>query len=111
MDGLLPVVVMTAWGRVELAVERRRRGAGGFIQEPWSNHERQQKLQKQLSWAQTQRQAQRQHDDELREAREIQARLLPEKLPEVPGYELAAMTQPLRFVGGDYYTVVRISER
>jgi phosphoserine phosphatase RsbU/P len=29
----------------------------------------------------------------------------------VPGYEMAGMTQPLRFVGGDYYSVVRISER
>jgi len=111
MDSLLPVVVMTAWGSVELAVEAMRRGASDFIQKPWSNHELLQKLQNQLSWAQTRRRAQRQHDEELREAREIQDRLLPEKLPEVAGYEVAAMTQPLQFVGGDYYTVVRISER
>ena len=111
MDSLLPVVVMTAWGSVELAVEAMRRGASDFIQKPWDNHELLQKLQNQLSWAQTRRRAQRQHDEELREAREIQDRLLPEKLPEVAGYEVAAMTQPLRFVGGDYYTVVRISER
>ena len=111
MHSLLPVVVMTAWGSVELAVEAMRRGASDFIQKPWDNHELLQKLQNQLSWARTQRRAQRQQDDELREAREIQDRLLPEKLPEVAGYEVAAMTQPLRFVGGDYYTVVRISER
>src|SRR5215468_7934389 len=111
MDSLLPVVVMTAWGSVELAVEAMRRGASDFIQKPWGNHELLQKLQNQLSWAQTQRRAQRQHDEELREAHEIQDRLLPEKLPEVAGYQVAAMTQPLRFVGGDYYTVVRISER
>ena len=35
----------------------------------------------------------------------------PKKLPEVAGYEVAAMTQPLQYVGGDYYSVVRISER
>ncbi len=37
MDGALPVVVMTAWGSVELAVEVMRRGAKDFIQKPWEN--------------------------------------------------------------------------
>ena len=37
MDSLLPVVVMTAWGSVELAVEAMRRGARDFIQKPWDN--------------------------------------------------------------------------
>jgi DNA-binding NtrC family response regulator len=36
-DGTLPVVVMTAWGSVELAVEAMRRGARDFIQKPWDN--------------------------------------------------------------------------
>ncbi len=37
MDGVLPVVVMTAWGSVELAVEAMRRGARDFVQKPWDN--------------------------------------------------------------------------
>src|SRR3989449_5821965 len=37
MDATLPVVVMTAWGSVELAVEAMRRGAKDFIQKPWEN--------------------------------------------------------------------------
>jgi DNA-binding NtrC family response regulator len=37
MDSTLPVVVMTAWGSVELAVETMRRGARDFIQKPWEN--------------------------------------------------------------------------
>ena len=36
-DPTLPVVVMTAWGSVELAVEAMRRGARDFIQKPWEN--------------------------------------------------------------------------
>src|ERR687886_2987923 len=36
-DATLPVVVMTAWGTVELAVEAMRRGARDFIQKPWEN--------------------------------------------------------------------------
>ena len=34
---MVPVIVMTAWGSVELAVEAMRRGARDFIQKPWDN--------------------------------------------------------------------------
>ncbi|HWZ81281.1 MAG TPA: sigma-54 dependent transcriptional regulator [Terriglobales bacterium] len=37
VDSTLPVIVMTAWGNVELAVEAMRRGAHDFIQKPWEN--------------------------------------------------------------------------
>ncbi len=37
MDSTLPVIVMTAWGSVDLAVEAMRRGARDFIQKPWEN--------------------------------------------------------------------------
>ena len=37
LDGTLPVVVMTAWGSVEGAVEAMRRGARDYIEKPWDN--------------------------------------------------------------------------
>jgi DNA-binding NtrC family response regulator len=37
VDGTLPVVVMTAWGSVEGAVEAMRRGARDYIEKPWDN--------------------------------------------------------------------------
>jgi DNA-binding NtrC family response regulator len=37
VDSMVPVIVMTAWGSVELAVEAMRRGARDFIQKPWDN--------------------------------------------------------------------------
>lgn len=37
IDAALPVVVMTAWGSVDLAVEAMRRGARDFVQKPWDN--------------------------------------------------------------------------
>jgi DNA-binding NtrC family response regulator len=37
IDATLPVVVMTAWGSVGLAVEAMRRGARDFVQKPWDN--------------------------------------------------------------------------
>jgi DNA-binding NtrC family response regulator len=37
LDPLLPVVVMTAWASVDVAVEAMRRGARDFVQKPWEN--------------------------------------------------------------------------
>ena len=37
IDPAIPIVVMTAWGSVELAVEAVRRGARDFIPKPWEN--------------------------------------------------------------------------
>jgi DNA-binding NtrC family response regulator len=37
MDSRLPVIVMTAWGNIDLAVESMKRGARDFIQKPWEN--------------------------------------------------------------------------
>lgn len=37
LDPLLPIVVMTAWGSVELAVEALKLGAKDFVQKPWDN--------------------------------------------------------------------------
>src|SRR5450631_1333904 len=37
LDKSLPVVVMTAWGNVRLAVEAMQRGAADFVEKPWDN--------------------------------------------------------------------------
>src|SRR2546423_3684471 len=37
LDSTLPVIVMTAWSSIEVAVEAMRRGARDFIQKPWEN--------------------------------------------------------------------------
>jgi DNA-binding NtrC family response regulator len=37
LDAALPVVVMTAWSSVDIAVEAMRRGARDFVQKPWDN--------------------------------------------------------------------------
>ncbi len=36
-DSTVPIIVMTAWGSLELAVEAMRRGAKDFVQKPWEN--------------------------------------------------------------------------
>ncbi|HEY9402427.1 MAG TPA: sigma-54 dependent transcriptional regulator [Pyrinomonadaceae bacterium] len=37
LDSTLPVVVMTAWGSIALAVEAMRLGARDFVEKPWDN--------------------------------------------------------------------------
>ncbi len=37
LDAGLPVIVMTAWGTIDIAVEAMRLGAGDFIEKPWDN--------------------------------------------------------------------------
>jgi DNA-binding NtrC family response regulator len=38
VDPSLPIIVMTAWGTIDVAVEAMRRGARDFLEKPWDNH-------------------------------------------------------------------------
>ena len=49
-------------------------------------------------------------EDELLIAREIQRALLPSKLPDIPGFDLAATNISSKQVGGDYYDVIALGE-
>ena len=59
LDDSLPVVVMTAWGTVDLAVEAMRRGAGDFVQKPWENARLLAVLRTQLELGRAQRRTRR----------------------------------------------------
>ena len=50
-------------------------------------------------------------EDELKIAREIQQGLLPDVLPNIPGFEIAGINIPSLQVGGDYYDVIEHSEK
>ena len=49
------------------------------------------------------------HEQELQQAREIQQSLVPKQIPQIPGFEIDAMWEPSRIVGGDYFDVIRLS--
>jgi DNA-binding NtrC family response regulator len=49
LDGELPVIVMTAWGTINVAVEAMRHGAGDFIEKPWDNQRLMSVLRNQLA--------------------------------------------------------------
>jgi phosphoserine phosphatase RsbU/P len=52
-----------------------------------------------------------QQEEELKRAREIQQMLLPDKLPQPAGAQIAAAWQPAREVGGDYFDVIQLDEK
>jgi sigma-B regulation protein RsbU (phosphoserine phosphatase) len=109
-DRTIPVLVMTAWGNVEIAVEAMRRGASDFVQKPWDNSELLAKVQEQVKCGRVLRHTLRLQEEEALEAKKFQNSLMPHVVPQIIGYDIAATTHSLRFVGGDYYDIVQISD-
>ena len=121
LDSALPIVVLTAWGSVELAVEAMHRGGRDFVLKPWDNSQLLKSLNAQIEFGRRKR-LQRSLDaesrtandklqQELEESHQIQAALMPKALPEIDGLDLAIEWRPARAVGGDYVDVLKFSDR
>ncbi|HEX9690645.1 MAG TPA: sigma-54 dependent transcriptional regulator [Gemmatimonadales bacterium] len=63
LDETLPIIVMTAWGSVEGAVEAMRRGARDYIEKPWDNTRLVATLRTQVELGQALRRSQRLEDE------------------------------------------------
>ena len=121
LDSTLPVVVLTAWGSVELAVEAMHRGVRDFVLKPWDNSDLVKSLRTQIELGRRRRQRRRRNAErqivnyklqqELTESQEIQEALLPKLLPCIDGFEIAVAWQPARAVGGDYFDVLKFDDR
>jgi phosphoserine phosphatase RsbU/P len=120
LDPLLPIVVMTGWGTVDLAVELMRRGVRDFVQKPWDNSRLLQTLNKQVKHARARRNVQRrltlaqktdaQLQRELVEARELQENLLASSSTPIEGLAVAVEWLPATTVGGDYIAAFNIDD-
>ncbi|MFN2446500.1 MAG: PP2C family protein-serine/threonine phosphatase [Vicinamibacterales bacterium] len=102
-DALLPVVVMTGWGNIELAVDAMRRGATSFVQKPWDNVTLVQILQRDVADARDARQREDVRHREQQDALAIQRALLPASLPSSARFQMTASWQPAAGIGGDCY--------
>jgi sigma-B regulation protein RsbU (phosphoserine phosphatase) len=126
-ENLPPVVVMTGWATVGLAVEAMQRGVADFVEKPWTNTRLLEILQKQIALGRERRESRRRagqesqarqemilqlqlQKEEIADARAIQQGLLPKEIPQLPGYEIASAWQSALTVGGDYFDVLPFGE-
>jgi len=117
LDHDLPIVVMTAWATVDLAVESMRLGVRDFVQKPWENSRLLRKLKTQIDYGRRLRDreaAQQSHERQLKleldEAREIQRGLMPRRMPHLHGFSIANAWQPARGVSGDYLAAFKLDD-
>ncbi len=109
----LAVIMMTAYGTEEVAIEALRRGADDYLRKPFDPAEFEAVLERTVARLRLSRQnvalrrqldeKRRQLEVELARAARVQAELLPNTVPELEGFDLAARFVPAREVGGDFY--------
>ena len=108
LDRTLPVVVMTAWGSIKLAVEAMQRGAADFVEKPWDNAKLLSTLRTQIESGTERRNGTARESGEIQEASATQRGLLPREIPQFPGYDISAAWRPAGAVSGDYLDVLRL---
>jgi phosphoserine phosphatase RsbU/P len=123
-----PVVAMTGWATVGLAVEAMQYGVSDFVEKPWTNTRLLEILQKQIGLGRERRELRRraleearareealihqqEQEREIAEAKAIQEKLLPSEIPQMPGYEIASAWQSARLVGGDYFDILPLDKK
>ena len=102
----LPIVVMTAWSTVPLAVALMRHGVADFVEKPFDNARLLATVHAQVAAGRKRRRDERLEDD----AREVQRRLLSRPLPAVSGYAVGAAWRFAERLGGDAYEVAALPE-
>jgi phosphoserine phosphatase RsbU/P len=116
LDQPPPVVLMTAWGSVELAVEAMRNGGCDFIQKPWNNRSLIDTLRRNVARGKAKQVREKQEKAavdvmrDLEEARQTQQRLLPDLMAPLAGVDIHTAWLPASEVGGDYFDVIQLSD-
>jgi sigma-B regulation protein RsbU (phosphoserine phosphatase) len=123
MESVPPIVVMTGWATVGVAVEAMQHGVTDFVEKPWTNSQLLEVLRKQINLGRERRETARlavqetqaqkviasqfhEQEHEIAEARAIQEGFLPKEIAQLAGYEIAGAWQSARVVGGDYFDVL-----
>lgn len=103
----VPVIAMTGWSTIELAVEAMHRGACDFVPKPWDNRHFLSVIEKHLSAPKEDRHA---LSAELAIARKVQRRLLPQPHFSAYGLECECVSAPAGEIGGDLYDFFEIDD-
>ncbi len=122
-----PVVAMTGWATVGLAVEAMQFGVSDFVEKPWTNTRLLEILHKQIGLGRERRESRvraaeekkaqqeailhlHEQEREIAEAKAIQEKLLPREIPQLAGYDIAGAWRSAGIVGGDYFDVLPLNE-
>jgi phosphoserine phosphatase RsbU/P len=105
LDDTLPIVALTAWGNVDLAVNAMKSGASDFIEKPWHNHSLLEKVESLTRRGREVRSLQRISEYEKHDAQQVQMRIVPRRHVVAGGVELFGESVPVGTVGGDYFGV------
>jgi len=116
----IAVIMMTAFGSEGVAIDALRRGADDYLRKPFEPDEFRAILDRTISQLRLRRhnvelrrrldEKRRQLEEELARAGVVQASLLPDSLPTLPGFSLAAACLAAREVGGDFYDWQRLGD-
>ena len=101
ISGSPPVIVMTAWGSIELAVEAMKRGARDFVTKPWDNRELLATIGRN-----TEKEPVRYTRNELEVASQVQRKLWPGEPVALSSLALSGHCRPVGAVGGDTFDFV-----
>ncbi len=106
----VPIIAMTGWSTIELAVEAMQRGACDFIPKPWDSHQMLAVLSKHLKAGGGNHRADSSKDAEIAIARNVQRTLLPKPHLRACGLECDCVSLPAGDVGGDLYDFFQIDD-
>ena len=101
----IPIIAMTGWSTIELAVEAMHHGACDFIPKPWDNRHFLSVIDKHLNASPEER---RPIDAELAIARKVQRKLLPPPRFRACDLEVECASLPAGDVSGDLYDFFEI---
>lgn len=104
-DSTLPIVALTAWGNVELAVKAMTTGANDFIEKPWRNQALLEKVSLLTVRARATRSSQKISEFERQDAKKLQTRIVPARHVTAGDIEVYGESVPAGVVGGDYFGV------
>jgi phosphoserine phosphatase RsbU/P len=105
LDNTLPIIALTAWGNVDLAVHAMQSGASDFIEKPWRNNSLLEKVQSLTRHGRQVRSLQRVSEYEKQDAQQLQTRIVPRRHLITGEVELFGESVPAGVVGGDYFGV------
>jgi sigma-B regulation protein RsbU (phosphoserine phosphatase) len=103
-----PILMLTAQDRETNRVQGFEAGADDYVTKPFSIRELLGRVRAILR--RSSGRADLANQKELDAARQVQQRLMPAEIPQLPGLHIAGTWRPARIAGGDYFDVLKLDD-